>query len=109
MLTTADEPSHDEEKERDRLSLQNHVISFCNETSDEVKETILETSRFQGGDDGIMQRLRNIISPCTRPKERTPFHFMTSRRHWGWSSFVRASLGGQKITVTATIDLFRVF
>jgi hypothetical protein len=102
MPTTADAPSHDEENERDRLSLQNHVIRFGNEaTSDEVKETILaETSAIQGGDDGIFLCMQSseilFLSRCTRPK-RTPFHFMTSRRrHWGCSSFVRTYVGRSK-------------
>ena len=82
MLTTADAPAHDEERERDRLSLQNHVISFSNETLDEVKETILETPKwkFQRGDDaGGMQPLCNTVhfslSPLIHAQKKKPRPF----------------------------------
>jgi hypothetical protein len=78
MPTTADAPSHDEENERDRLSLQNHVIRFGNEaTSDEVKETVLvETSAIQGGDDGIflyMQSSEILFLLVYTPKKNPLF------------------------------------
>lgn len=108
MPTTADAPSHDEENERDRLSLQNHVIRFGNEaTSDEVKETILaETSAIQGGDDGIFLYMQSseilFLSRCTRPKKSplfTLWRFETSLGLLLVCPYVRR--GGQKITVTA--------
>jgi hypothetical protein len=118
MLTTADAPAHDEERERDRLSLQNHVISFSNETLDEVKETILETPKwkFQRGDDaGGMQPLCNTVhfslSPLYTPKRKSLGRFLFARfsTSLGYSSFVHTTSGGQKITVTTTIDLFPCF